>query len=122
MADSHAEVRRDAEQMTVSEAVAELQRLEGQQATIEHALGEPTRRGEALRVVLAELEQAERNLNGYSEMLDKAEARLAKVPALVLDEWQEHEGMVTVYDAEGHYLGCMGVDSWRILLAEGDTA
>ncbi len=64
--------------MTVSEAVAELQRLEGQQATIEHALGEPTRRGEALRVVLAELEQAEQYVRA-----EEAEARLASVPALV---------------------------------------
>ena len=36
-------------------------------------------------------------------------------------EWQDHEGMVTVYDTDGHYQGCMGIESWRILLAEGEA-
>lgn len=33
-------------------------------------------------------------------------------------EWESREGMVTVYDHEGRYLGCMGRESWNVLLAE----
>lgn len=33
-------------------------------------------------------------------------------------EWEAHEGMVTVYDDEGHYLGCMGVNAWAKQLGQ----
>lgn len=32
-------------------------------------------------------------------------------------EWQWREGMVTVYDHEGRYLGCIGIATWQELLA-----
>jgi hypothetical protein len=27
-------------------------------------------------------------------------------------EWETHEGMVTVYDSEGRYRGCLGIETW----------
>lgn len=33
-------------------------------------------------------------------------------------DWHEHEGMVTVYDCDGHYMGCMGVERFHRLLQE----
>jgi hypothetical protein len=32
------------------------------------------------------------------------------------------EGMVTVYDYCGHYVGCMGIDLWNALLKSASTA
>jgi hypothetical protein len=32
------------------------------------------------------------------------------------------EGMVTVWDHEGRYLGCMGVEAWERLLREAARA
>lgn len=50
----------------------------------------------------------------------------------VLPRWREahmaspkthsREGMVTVWDHEGGYLGCMGINTWRALLNVGDSA
>jgi hypothetical protein len=31
-------------------------------------------------------------------------------------EWEAREGFVTVYDHEGHYLGCMGTPAWDAVL------
>jgi hypothetical protein len=33
-------------------------------------------------------------------------------------DWEQHEGMVTVYDWDGKYLGCMGIERWKDLLDE----
>lgn len=31
---------------------------------------------------------------------------------------EPREGMVTVYDSDGQYLGCMGIETWNGLLEE----
>lgn len=31
------------------------------------------------------------------------------------------EGILTVYDSDGKYRGCIGAASWDVLLAEGDA-
>jgi hypothetical protein len=36
--------------------------------------------------------------------------------AVLRDEPLGREGMVTVYDSEGEYVGCMGVELWAALL------
>lgn len=33
-------------------------------------------------------------------------------------EWESREGMVTVYDVDGHYKGCMGIERWATLLRD----
>lgn len=33
-------------------------------------------------------------------------------------DWHSHEGMVTVYDRDGRYMGCMGVERFHRLLNE----
>lgn len=35
---------------------------------------------------------------------------------------QGREGMVTVYDHEGRYLGCMGIETWRNALEQEPRA
>lgn len=47
--------------------------------------------------------------------LDALEASLDRADAI---EWESHEGMVTVYDCDGHYVGCMGNERWLQLLNE----
>ena len=56
------------------------------------------------------------------EQLEAAREQLAAprdVTALRVGiDWHAHEGMVTVYDRDGRYLGCMGVERFHRLLAE----
>lgn len=42
--------------------------------------------------------------------------QLMNLPVALVDEWEAHEGMVTVYHADGRYAGCMGIERWRELL------
>lgn len=35
------------------------------------------------------------------------------------DRAEGREGMVTVYDQFGYYVGCIGVETWQKLLADG---
>ena len=48
--------------------------------------------------------------------------RFCACPEFLAVQWQEpREGMLTVYDHEGRYRGCIGRASWDILLAEGEA-
>lgn len=53
----------------------------------------------------------------YTEELDAIEEQLEAAQPLDRSTWRE--GMVTVYDYDGNYVGCMGRESWDWLLEQG---
>ena len=61
-------------------------------------------------------------LDSLFEQLEAAREQLAAprhVTALRVGiDWHAHEGMVTVYDRDGRYMGCMGVERFARLVAE----
>jgi hypothetical protein len=52
-----------------------------------------------------------------AQTLESAYPEYRSTPAELLGR----EGMVTVWDDEGRYVGCMGVELWRHLLTTGAT-
>lgn len=62
------------------------------------------------------------DVTDYIDMAVEAASRLRS--ALIEHERERvesREGMVTVYDYEGRYVGCMGVETWRAALDAAST-
>jgi hypothetical protein len=71
-----------------------------------------------MRNFLAELEEMDRARQSWSRRARGLEVeRDGLLVATERDRLAEgREGMVTVYDHEDNYLGCMGINLWRALL------
>jgi hypothetical protein len=113
----------------VPEALAALEDMINENRRYREALGDMRDHGlrcdlNPTRYVNPESTPWKRADDFWWQYLIRADERIrirARVALAAPDTPEGREGIVTVYDHEGRYLGCMGIETWRAALATPDT-
>jgi hypothetical protein len=73
---------------------------------------------------LAAVEARARKFEGLLKLANTTSKRrgerVVELQEALREQVEGREGMVTVYDHEGRYVGCMGIETWQDALASGD--